>query len=310
MTSLVLRALAISALAAVPAAVAFEPNIAKDKPKKREAVRIGIAANLLPEASKPLIESMMGPFKTLISTQTGMKCDVTAGDGAEKLRLELLAGKLDIVVIPGVEFAWLRQKHPQLRAMMIVANQKDVLRAYVVVRADHEACGIGDLKGKTMSVPKYGPAHCFLFLESHCTKCAKADSKAFFSKVISSTNSEDALDDVVDGETAATLVEEIALESYQRRKPVRYSRLRILQQSESFPATVIAYREGGLDGDTIAGFRKSLLEADKTPFARQLMVLWRMTAFRPLPQDYDATLTNIVKCYPPPGDKKLDVSAK
>jgi hypothetical protein len=30
------------------------------------------------------------------------------------------------------------------------------------------------------------------------------------------------------------------------------------------------------------------------------MTLWRLTAFEPIPADYEKTLTDIVKAYPPP----------
>jgi len=48
--------------------------------------------------------------------------------------------------------------------------------------------------------------------------------EAFFSKAIGKENVEDGLDDVVDGNIQAAVLESAALEAYKRRKPGRYGR--------------------------------------------------------------------------------------
>ena len=67
-----------------------------------------------------------------------------------------------------------------------------------------------------------------------------------------------------------------------------------------FPAAVIAYRPGILDEATLKKFRDGMLGADQTILGKQMLTLWKLTAFAPVPDDYDQTLLDIVKTYPAP----------
>ena len=98
----------------------------------------------------------------------------------------------------------------------------------------------------------------------------------------------------------AALVEEVPLECYQRRKPGRFKHLKVMARSEVFPASVIAYRAGRLDKALLRSFREGMLDAETTPIGRQLLTLWQLTGFAPVPADYQATLNDIIKHYPGP----------
>ena len=63
---------------------------------------------------------------------------------------------------------------------------------------------------------------------------------------------------------------------------------------------MVAYRPGAIDADTIRRFREGMSTANQNALGRQLMTLWKLTAFEPIPADYEQTLTDIVKAYPPP----------
>src|SRR5207302_707113 len=94
---------------------------------------------------------------------------------------------------------------------------------------------------------------------------------------------EDALDDVVDDEAQATIVDGVCLDAYKRRKPGRCEKLKTLMLSEIFPSGVVAYHPGALDEATIQRFREGMLNAHKEPLGRQLLTMWKLTGFEPVP---------------------------
>jgi hypothetical protein len=66
---------------------------------------------------------------------------------------------------------------------------------------------------------------------------------------------------------------------------------------------VIAFRAGFLDEATLARVREGMIHVNRTAAGKQLMTLWKLTGFEPVPPDYDQTLTEIVKVYPAPREK-------
>jgi hypothetical protein len=68
-----------------------------------------------------------------------------------------------------------------------------------------------------------------------------------------------------------------------------------------FPVTTnTCWPPGTLDEATLQRFREGMVNANKEVMARQMLTLWKLTGFEPVPEDYDAVLTNIIKPYPPP----------
>src|SRR5205814_421148 len=119
-------------------------------------------------------------------------------------------------------------------------------------------------------------------VDQHCEDLGKSP-KEFFGNLITPMNAEEAIDDVVDGEVDAAIIDAVTLECYQRRKPGRFSRLKVPVQSEPFPGACVAYREGTLAPATLKRFREGMVKACNTPMGRQFMVLWKITGFEEVP---------------------------
>src|SRR5205823_3394543 len=96
------------------------------------------------------------------------------------------------------------------------------------------------------------------------------------------------------------IVERVSLDRYQQNKPARSEKLRILHQSETFPASVIAYYPGALDDSILKRFREGLVTADRSERSKELLKMCRITGFEEVPGDYEQLLLEIVKAYPPP----------
>jgi ABC-type phosphate/phosphonate transport system substrate-binding protein len=255
--------------------------------------------SLFREVPKPMLPIVMQPFATLMQQQTGLTGQIIADGEYTNLSQDLATDKVQLGVFHGVEFAWARLQHPELKPLMIAVIQQHHLRAYLIVRSDFEGENLADLQGKEIALSRGTREHCHLFLEKYCKKEGH-EPKQFFAKITTPSNPEDALDKVYEDEIQATVVDNVALESYKRRKPGRFEQLQPMLISEIFPAGVVAYHPGAIDAESLRRFREGMSTANQSPLGRQLMTLWKLTAFEPIPADYEKTLTEIVKAYPPP----------
>jgi ABC-type phosphate/phosphonate transport system substrate-binding protein len=272
---------------------------AEDHSPHTGLVRIGLISSLFSDVPEPTVMAMMQPLSALMEAQTGVGGELVACGDADNLGQQLSEDKVQLGVFHGIEFAWARQKHPELRPLVIAVNEQQHLRAVLIIRADGKIGDLGDLQQKVLAFPHQSREHCQLFLRRRCQEFKKEPAN-FFAKVTNPANAEDALDDVVDGTVQACIVDSLSLDCYKRRKPGRFHRLKILQSSEVFPAAVVAFRAGILDEATLARVRDGMINANRTVAGKQLMTLWKLTSFEPVPADYDQTLTEIVKVYPAP----------
>jgi ABC-type phosphate/phosphonate transport system substrate-binding protein len=280
-----------------------KPAPASKEEKPLRPVKIGLARTLFRDTPEALVTAMMHPFGALMESQTGIPGVLIKGGSADNLGNLLATNKVQIGVFHGIEFAWARQKHPDLKPLMIAVNQQRHLRAIVVGSQDTTMTSFPDLKGTTLAFPCKSREHCHIFLQRHCQNCGQ-EPVQFFESVTNPPCAEDALDDVVDGVVQVALVDSVSLECYKRRKPGRSAQLKPILESEIFPAAVVAYQPGVLDEETLTRFREGLINANKSALGRQFITLWKLTAFEPVPSDYELTLTQIVKAYPHQAEKK------
>jgi ABC-type phosphate/phosphonate transport system substrate-binding protein len=264
-----------------------------------DRVRIGLVASLFRSTPEALIQVLMGPFKSLMFAQTGMRADVVSGGEYEALARKLKEGKVQLGVFHGVEFAWARLKYPRLKPLIVCVNQERRVRAFLVVRKVDALDKPADLEGKSLAMPVTSKEHCRLFLEHRCVLPGKAPEK-FYRSITSPFDTEEALDNVVDGLDHAAVVDAVEWAGYQKNKPGAARRLRVLLESEAFPCGVVAYYPGTLTESQLTRFREGMIKAHSTSRGRQLLRLSRLTAIEGVPEDYDKSLTAIVEAYPPP----------
>jgi ABC-type phosphate/phosphonate transport system substrate-binding protein len=262
-------------------------------------VRIGLVNSLFRDMPEPIMQIAMRPFKTILEAQTGVAGQIVAGGDAEALADQLKDDKVQLAVFHGVEFAWARQKQPTLKPLIIAVNQHHDLHALLVVRKDGKAAGCDDLKDRAVALPRLSREHCILFLERRCTPEGSTPGKNF-SKVTTPGTAEEALDNVVDDEVQAAVIDAVDLEAYQKNKPGRAARLKTLLKSESFPCAVIAYNPGVLSDSMLQRFREGMIDAKSNEKGQALLKLCRITGFEDVPSDYEEMLTDISKAYPPP----------
>ncbi len=263
-------------------------------------VRIGLPRSLFRNVPEPLVRIASRPFQGLLEAQTGVQGELVVVENAEELGKQLAEDRVQVAVFQGYEFAWVQAEHPRLEPLLIAVNQQPHLRAVVLVGPQCRARTLTELDGRSLALPRGSRGHCRFFLERQCRGLGKT-LEQYFARVVRPANAEDALDDVVDGLVDAVVTDDVTLACYQRRKPGRCARLREVQRSELFPATVIAYQPGAVAEGLVQRFRDALLNATQEPRGRQMLTLWKLTGFEPVPPDYRQRLAAIARAYPPPG---------
>jgi ABC-type phosphate/phosphonate transport system substrate-binding protein len=275
-----------------------------DVPPKN--VKVGLPKSLFHDLPAPLVKVVMQPFKDFLEAQTGSTSEIIVNGDAMALAKQLDDDKIQMAVFHGFEFAWAQEKYPHLKAVVLCVNENPIQRAYLIVRQDCTAAKCCDLKDQSVAFPKMSRDHCQLFLERRCVKEGMTPAK-FYAELTQPIDSENALDDVVDGTVQAAIIDGVALEAYKQEKPGRAKLLKILLESEAFPSAVIAYNPGAakpVDPATVARFQKGLIGAQTTPEGKKLLDRCRITSFEAVPDNYEKIFADIAKAYPPLPPKK------
>jgi len=271
---------------------------AEEKQPPPALLKVGISRSVFFEEAESTVKAAMPLWTMLVKRQAGLQTEFNAVD-TERLGTDLARRHLDLAVFQGYEFAWAAQQDQQLRPLVIAVNQQPYLRAAFVVRHDAKVKDLTDLRGQTLALPRGRRSHVRLYFEHSCRALGGAP-KDFFGKIAETPNSEDALDDVVDGVAQATIIDAAYLDCYQRRKPGRFPSIKVLVQSPLFPDPVIGYRAGAVDDKTLEQFRDGMLRSERDIASRQVLTFFKITSFAKVPEDYEKVLREIAKKYPPP----------
>ncbi len=263
------------------------------------ALNVGMPATFFHDVPPVLIKFATEPFSTVLRETTGISGELVVSPDAFATARDLCTNKLQLGVFHSFEFGWVQQKHPELRPLMVAINSQRAVSAHVMVRKDDSITSFAGLRGKDFSLPKRTREPCRLYLQHRCKLEGGCGSNEFFSHVVPSANVETALDELCKGKFAAVVVDSIGLEFYKSLKPGCFARLKVLAEAE-FPPAVIAYRPGGLDEAIIGQLRQGMCEAHKTELGREMMKMWKITSFDPVPADYTTSVAACIKTYPCP----------
>src|SRR5262245_4074942 len=292
------RLLAVSA-AALLALLVFVPPSQADDPAPD--VRIGVPASVFTEVSPIARNFVLGHFSGVMKELTGMTGKISPPADALAVARALDEKTLDLAVFQGHEFAWAAQRYPSLRPLMIAVYHDRNIRACLVVPKESAAKDFGCLKGKDMALALGTKCPCRMFLARHCVTGGSAcEPKKFFQKITRPGYPEAALDAVCNEEVACTVVDRASWKIYQENKTGNAACLKVLKESEVFPAACIAYRQGNLPDAKLERFKQGMLDAKDSPRGRQLMFLLQVTTFENVPDDYAQQLANIRKVYAAP----------
>lgn len=272
--------------------------------KPPETLRIGVGGDLSLEGgtnknAEAKEAQALESLKSFVKTETGFANEILRQKGWHDVSTKLANGQLELGMFQGYEYAWARAQHPTLRPLALAVNGQTYRTAIVLVHQDNKVADFAGMANQSLALPRAGQAHLRFFVVQQ-TLGLRKEPTAFFGKITTPDNFEDALDDVVDGTVLAAVVDRVGLDAYQRRKPGRFARLKELVRSEPFPPPVVAYREGALDAATLQRLRGGLLGAGRKKEGERLFTLFRLTGFEEAPADFDKVVADTLKRYPPP----------
>lgn len=290
--------LSVRRLGLFVAVVATGFVIAAEPEAPKTTIKIGMLKSMFRDVPPQLFNAMTVPFQTVVQTQTGLKGELVVIDSPEEMTQKLSNGEMQLGVYHGFEFAWMKLQEKNLEPLMLVTANPNLLKATVVVQKDCDAAAVGDCRGQRLTMPMAAREHSRLYLNRRCRACG-APPQEFFAATKEPVSVEEALDEVVDGVAQVAIVDEAAVQMFQRRKPGRFARLKVIETSTPFPASVIAYCSGKLDVATQQRFQSGMATAHKAGLGKHLMGLMKITGFEPVPANYSEILAVSVKEYPP-----------
>lgn len=266
----------------------------------KEEVKIGMMDNLFEENDENKIRVLIDPFANLVRKQTMTDGTFLVTRGVDKMVEDLKADRLQMGVMHGLDYAWLKEKMPELKPLLIAVNDSPTLKAMIVVPKDSTDTSVEDLRGKPFALNNEPPYHVRFWLND----VTGGDYAKFFNlsqhKLVNL-----ALEEVADKKVAGTAVSNGALDYYKSQNPVRFQKkLKVLAESPEFPAPVMIYKPATVRPQLVDRFRTSMRSAHTTPEGRDTLQLWRLKQFVDVPADYEEVADRIAKRYPRPADAK------
>lgn len=279
-------------MAAAPLGHAADPNA--------EGVSLGMLPTMFrTNKTAAAFTALKSPFSAVVEKQTGLGNKLLLLSDLETMRQRLSDGKLHFGLCHGFEFAWMQQKEPRLKALMVAAPAHRPLKAFVVVAESSKAKNVEDLRGRVIALPNGLHETARLFAARQC-QCPAGAPNGYYERVTSPVNSETALHEVFDRKIDAAIVDSSGMQCFAERYPARAKRVKVLVETEPFPMTVVAIHEGRVDSNLQRRFQNGMKQADATILGRQLFALMQSSGFEPVPDDYEKQLARVLQLYPPP----------
>ncbi len=273
-------------------------SLAADGPPARiVSLRIGATGTMTGVADGPKEKAGNELLQRFIKDETGFDSDIGGQVKWDELTDKLTKGQFHIGVFQGYEFAWVAEKHPQIKPLAVGVNAYHYPVALIVTSKKSAVKDFADLRGKMLAIPASCHAFLRLYVDRQC-EAAGRKAEGYFASIAAPENIEDCLDDVVDGKLQAAAIDQAALDAFKRRKPGRFNQLKEIARSQPFPPIVVAYCGNALDDATLRRFRESLLGAARKEKGELLLTLSRLTAFEAIPSDFEKVLAETRKAYP------------
>lgn len=278
-------------------------------PARRDGLTIGIVKTLFHNVTATQFQVMAATFQTVLESQTGLKGQLIEGGTYDEIRQKLADGSIQLGVVHGIEYAWMKLKQPDLEPMVLNMIDPNALRAVVLVSKNSPAKDLDDLRGQKLAMVKTAREDTRLFLKRLCRESGTSVEE-FFSERTTPPTVEDMLDSLVDGKIDAGLLEQSGYMMFQRRKPARAAQLRVLEQSEHFPPSVIVYRRDKIDKNTIQSFRAGMGAAHESMLGGHLMMLMNVKKFETPTSEYSKRLTEALKNYPLTSESSVEAPVR
>src|SRR5262249_21695956 len=176
---------------------ALQATLVPAQQGKLKVLRIGTTGSLAAATDPGKDKAALESLQSFIKDETGLHNDILRQPSWRLVADKMAKGQLELGAFQGYEFAWAQAEQAGLKPLALAVNVYRYPVVHVVARTNSPAKDFGGLKGQSVALlPGEGPAHFFVERQS---LASGARPEAFFSKIVTPENIEDALDDVVDG---------------------------------------------------------------------------------------------------------------
>jgi ABC-type phosphate/phosphonate transport system substrate-binding protein len=268
---------------------------------EKDVYRIGIAKSVVRDVPHDLLSFAGDPFQELMKLQTGLNGEVRLDNEWPAIVRNLNDGELDLGVLQGHEFAWAKQKYPDLQPLVCSVERPKPVMAYLLVRHNCKAATLSDLKDSKLVLATTLKDYARLFLDK---RQAEEMGGVGFRSIATVDTVHEAIQKVISGEDDLTVTDHAAWNYFQKLYPGASKNLIVMAKSEEFPPTVIVYKKGGVDETALKKMRDGLVTAHETAKGARMMGLVRIEKFVAVPDGFEETISACLKAYPtPPAEK-------
>lgn len=261
--------------------------------------QIGVPQSAFRDVS-PGLRSFAGqPFQDLVKQQTGLTSKMVMVDDAWTVAKGVEDGTFQLAVLQGHEFAWVREKYPELQPLVCSIYRQKEIHAVVLVRHDCKADGVNGLKGSKVAMSGSLKDHARLFFEKQKDLGLEATCSVDKTK-----NTHEAIQKVLDGQADVTLADGAEWAHFQSLYPGPAQNIKVIAKSDCFPNTVLVYKKGAVSEAVLKKFRDGFLTAHEIPKAARMMGMNKIERFADIPADYDDRLKACLKAYPKPLEER------
>jgi ABC-type phosphate/phosphonate transport system substrate-binding protein len=265
-------------------------------PASAQTISVGVPPSLMQDLSIGQKKFLNDEFPAMLKEFTGYDSKLAAHDSIGQVGKMLDEGKDQFAILQGVEYGWLKAKHPDIQPLVIGIYHVTRPKAILLAKKDDAAKSIADLKGRPIALLKAGKE----FIQLFARKEAGGDPKQFFGKILETSNAEIALDGILLGKVAAAIVDQASLDNYKDVNPGRFARLRVVEESAPFPPMAVLYIPSKVAPEIVEKFRGGILNANTSSKSRDAMATFKITAFEAVPAEYANWVAESVKAYPEP----------
>ncbi len=291
--------------------VAATPAPAPAQKKDGPALEVRVYSSLLPSVNKSDARAFSRPLGEFVGRRIDVPINVDVHEGTSPKDLfefgrKLNDGEYHVGAVWGVEYGWLREKYPKLRALVVVSYGDKEMPNHTQIFVRKESAPsklrLSDLKGRRLAVCKDTPLMDRLFVREMFRE-EKLSEKDFFAPSEPFANAKLAAAAVKNGKADCVIMNSQTYVRLRSVHPGLAESLESLKTGPVYPESVLVgspeamerlRRKKGLWAD----LRQEFLDAYTSPEGKECINFWRFQSFVAPDDKYERQVDKAVRTLP------------
>ena len=258
-----------------------------------EPVKVALLESVFTGQDRARVLEQIKPFSDIIQKDTATEAvfDVMS---LEQMETEFKTGKVQLVILTGLEYSWIHQQDKEALALLVASIDPGTTKTVIVTKQTDAATELKDLLAASMAVPDRVPFLTQFYLKK---QTGQPMDKAF--KLIKSGNVDETIEDVLDGKARGAIVTAAGSDVFKERKgPARAKKLKVVHESPEFPQATVMYHDKYADKGALEKFKKALLTSTEKPEGARVLTLFKLKGFETVPDHYEKLVAETAKAFP------------